>query len=261
MLPIHFNVPTNWDDVPEKKAGKILHLIFSKENHTVVSMLKILVILFHTGSLLSWIKLFRLFTLVPLSELSIYTKFIYEKANRTVFPQTITIKKYKFYGPKPRLTDLTIEEFSLVDAIFMQWIKTKNEIDLDRLATILYRPKTNGVRHPFDKETIASFGHIIPKAHINTKLLIAFAYMGSRLEIVNKYPLIFPKPKKEQTEKPKNKTETKGGFKQLIQLMAMHEMKPLGDLHKVKRTNVYDFFDIITADMLRVKELEKAYKT
>lgn len=135
---------------------------------------------------------------IPPAEYSAFTKFIFDKNQRTVFRETLKIKGTSFYGPAKRLRNVTIGEFSFADALYYNWKQTFNTGYLNALCATLYR-KTDATateidkRKPFNKLLVDDTIKTFETVEYKTKLAIAYTYEGCRNNFIDTYKNIFPK--------------------------------------------------------------------
>jgi|GEM_PF-1253144 len=187
-----------------------------------------------------------------------FTKFIYESVERTKFRPHVKIKGIRYHGPDTRLRNISIGEFSFVDAAFYQWSRTKNPVWLDVLCASLYReisdsPSETDLRRPFVKQAVDSRADRFGKLSIKKKLGIAKSYEGCRNHIAKAFPRIFPKPVVIEGEEPPKP-------KKYISFGKVILNKIEGDPSKLEssnNTNMYDFLSIIDADIDRIQKLKK----
>ena len=105
----------------------------------------------------------------------------------------LLIRGRKYYGPKDRLSDLTVEEFMFAEASYTQWMEDKDPATLETLFAALYRTKTiiRGVRRCFTAETKTGCEKAAAKLRPHVKEAIALNYAGCRNNIIAKHPHVW----------------------------------------------------------------------
>lgn len=262
-MKLKYTIPQKWNDLSSYqllRIGKLLSKQDQISKRRFISAL-ISILLMPKFSIKHFIKAIVLFSQVPLSELEKYCLFITEKTDvLTKFPDKFKIKGHLVYGPSLRLANLTIEEFSYADGYFYNWATKKDSLDLDRLVSCLYRRSGIGsteadMRMPFNKLTLAKQAEFAQKIPTGYKIIIALAYQGSREKIYARYPIVFPKPKKNSTAETKKNIYQP--FTKVIQAMAMDEKQVLGTLQETEKVDISTFFSVFEVQIIRHRELEK----
>lgn len=183
-----------------------------------------------------------------------FSEFIYTKNDRTKFIKTVTIAGQVYHAPGQRLRNISIGEFSYIDAAYYRWQQDKKPIWLSVLCAAMYReaspePNDIDIRKPFIKQAVDSRADVFQALPFKTKLAIASTYEGCRNHIADTFPLIFPKPIVIEGEaKPKPKKYISFGEIVLDKIQ--------GDPSKLTETNsvmMYDFLNIITNDLKKQK--------
>lgn len=183
-------------------------------------------------------KLRKLLRNIPVSSLEPFARFLLKKPEVYKFPEIKGLIK-----PADRIGDLTIKQFSVIDTLFHQWYEEKSEVKLRRLVASLYR-----LHKDFNSQDLPKVASITDKISKKKMLQVAFSYMNVRRYITERYPVIYPKPVKEDPEdKPVfKKKEIYTPFSKVITGMALDELKPLGSLKECNNTLVYDFHDTLS---------------
>lgn len=194
-----------------------------------------------------------------------YIEFLENSMDLTKFPRLIKIDGKVYYGPADRLSNVSIEELSFADHLYFNWITKKNEADLDRLITVLYRPESKienleDRREVFSRQTLADRGSVIPMIDENLKYIIGFAYKGSREVLFSKFKIIFPSIKSKFKGVERKPIKYKS-FNPMITSMAMGESSPLGNLHDVKKTNAVDFFEVVQETIIMERKRKEQLKS
>lgn len=100
----------------------------------------------------------------------------------------------KLYGPKHKLADLTIEEFTWCEAAYERWLESQNTDYLDTLFAVLYRKPGffSLKRATFDADQLDDLQKSAQSVPKYIKRAIAINYAGCRNLIIDKHPYIWP---------------------------------------------------------------------
>ncbi|UOX35322.1 hypothetical protein LXD69_07325 [Flavobacterium sediminilitoris] len=269
-MRISYTIPQKWNDLTEWQLKRIGKLTLSKEKmpHRLFISMLISILLMPKRSLKGYIKSFYLFTQVPLLVLEEYCGFIFEEEEYlTKFPEKFKIGKTYVYGPGKRLSNITINEMSYADTFFYNWINGKKDVDLHRLAAVLYRekspsPSPEDIRAPFNKLLLPVNADLTDKIPLADKLIIALAYQGCRQLFSKRHPIIFPKPPDEEKtpEAAKKNKKAYQPFEKIIHAMAMDEIQVFGNLQQTEQANAAQFFKIYEESIIRQRERERLAK-
>lgn len=234
------NIPENWNQLTQWQLPRLASAIFFPGKNKKANAFYIVLILFIKKPTLKnlW-KACRIFHQVPFSQLKTFSEFLFKTSDLTSF-----IKIPKLCGPDPRMTNISINEFSYADAFYFNWTKKKQGADLDRLVAILYRKPENGKRPQFKKENLSLYAKQTSKISFDAKLAILLAYQGSREVIVNSHKHVFTKGKSGNYYKP---------FSSIINNMATTTPQPFGDFYHTREANIYDFMKILDEQILAQK--------
>jgi hypothetical protein len=240
MKNIKFNIPKSWDEMSQKQFEKIaLHF------NTAETNVKFYITLFFLLTNVKWwqfakkAKMRIVLRTVPLSDLHQNYDFIFKENNRTIFPDNIKIGKTKYFPPQNRISNLTADEFAIVDDLHIKWRETKNVEYLQYMAAVLYYG--SGKRGSFDKNELHDKAKPFSKLSIKKLLAIELAYFGCKNNLVKRFPKAFPKQKPGEA-KPKKKY----GFSKVILSMAKGDLSKL-DL--IKKVNIYTFLEQFEEDL------------
>lgn len=259
-------MPNNWNSLTYDQVDNLAHQLHCydeliKENAAQLQRISQRLFFQVVKELLrgnTWAAVRRALNDVHPKEFVPFTKFVFEGVDRTRFRPFVKIKGRLYYGPGVRLRNITIGEFSFVDAAYYQWTQTKKTIWLDVLCASLYRerakvPMDIDIRKPFIKQAVDARADVFGKLSLKRKLGIAKSYEGCRGHIANSFPRIFPKPLKiEGQVAPTPKKYT--SFGKII----LNKIE--GDPSKLESSNnilLYDFLSIIDADIERIKKIKK----
>ncbi|WP_214112508.1 hypothetical protein [Aequorivita echinoideorum] len=137
---------------------------------------------------------------IPPQAYQAHAKFLFSDVTRTLFLPPIKRNRITFYPPADRLKNISIEEFSLADSLYVNYRKTTDVRYLDNLCATLYRRKsksdndTTDTRQPFSKILIERDVKFFQKLNHKKKLAILYAYAGCRNAIAAAHPHVFPAP-------------------------------------------------------------------
>lgn len=238
-MTIKINLPTNWNDIPPKKLNRVLFLIGNLKESK-----KLDILLFFTLQNIRWFQFrkirnaYKTLKLVPLSEIKESFKFIYQSADLTSFKPFFKINRKKYFSPGKRLHNITIEEFAVAEDLFYMFNRTQQTDYLKALASVLYRPKKQGVKTPFLHENLSENAMLFDKLTEKELLTFSFAYKGSSISIQNRYKNIFKKGDPKATKKNTSVIGNKPGIGKAIINMAGEKF---GNLKETKQTNIHDF--------------------
>ncbi len=267
---MHINLPKSLNELTDwqlKEVMKVVELYgsytFKNKYRMKLITLRLLVILM-LGKF-TFKKLYQFFVLiknVPLLDPVIQEniQFIFKLDELTKFPKKVKCGFLcRLYGPADRLANLTIYEFNFADLFFYEWIKTKDIAALNRLVSVLYRPKADqptdaDMRRPFVKEALPRISEKAVKIDHYTKLAIAHAFGGSRVLIEKQFSQVFPKRKKTADNSGKYVL-----FEEIINQFVLSENKPLGNLYETQNSYMYDFLKLLNVELKNQKELERKY--
>lgn len=272
-MEIDFEIAENWNKLNFYQAKEILYLIHNTIKIDDKTRQKLLSILFVDENPLNetyssnlkcqkYAKLLRQTTPAEIEKQFHPLDFIFSELTWTKFPEFVEINNIKYFGPSNRLANLTIEEFSFCDHLFFDWQTKKNPQYLDILITALYRPlsTTNTIddkREAFSRHNLSLRSSILPLLDEKTKLIIGYAFQGSRSIIIDRFPILFPKQK---FKKSKPKVIKYKPFTAMINTMVLGENQPLGSLHEIKLTNVNEFFEIVEETIIANRKRQEALK-
>jgi hypothetical protein len=244
MKAIKINIPKSWDEMGTKQFEKIaFHFNTSETN------VKFYIKLFFLLTNVKWwqfskkAKMRIVLRTLPLSDLHKSYEYIFKDNNRTIFPDNIKIGKTKYFPPQNRISNLTADEFAIVDDLHIKWRETKNVEYLQYMAAVLYY--ASGKRGLFDKNELHEKAKPFLKLEIKKLLAIELAYFGCKNNLVKRFPKAFPKQKPGEA-KPKKKY----GFSKVILSMAKGDLSKL-DL--IKKVNIYTFLEQFEEDLTPAK--------
>lgn len=225
---IYINIPKSWNDLSDRQFFKLAKLIYSgKDNKNFDLECFIILLNIKWWQLKKIIKFLIVFHQVPVSEIKCFFEFIFTNNDRTIFPKILD----GFYAPLPKLTNLTVEEFSVADDLHIKWRNTKNKDFLIFLAATLYSRELNP-RDKFDKNNLPQKMKYFEKLSFEKLIAVELAYFGCKNSILKRFPKAFPQNVK--------KSNSKYGFGKVILQMAGGKF---GNHEQTKNTNVYTFLE------------------
>lgn len=247
-MRLDFNIPTRWDQLNEYQLLQIAPVFFA-ETAGSKELLKILRAIFCPDKKLSTAFRYKfLLNSVSVKDLLPHLEFIRTEPEVYAFPEIGGL-----HAPSVRLGNLLIEQFSVADQLFYNWRTSKDEIELRRLVAALY---TFGQFHKSDMPAVANITDKISPA---LRSRIALAFWSCRLSIIQNFPKVFPKP---ATPNPDDVvpvfSKQPGGytpFNQIIITMTFEEPQPLGNYQNAKRTNLYEFLNVLTQSIIRQEKI------
>lgn len=250
---MNIQIAQSWSELNSWQLGKVARLLHLTTPETFEKdMLKIAFVIFQKkASFLSRLRLWKIITRVNSEILIENTAFVLENPDLYSFPNIDGLIK-----PDDRLGDISIKQFSIIDTLFYQWDQRKDELSLRLFVASLYR-----LNPEFERKHLPQVGAITDKISEDQRHAIAMIYKSVRLYITNRYPVIFPKPKKDQEELEPDFSTKKSKytpFSKVINSMALDELKPLGTLHECNATLIYDFMDILTELIIHQRNKAKA---
>ncbi|WP_370407965.1 hypothetical protein [Tenacibaculum dicentrarchi] len=228
------NIPTSWNELSDYQLKKIASIMYL--NQSKLTDVRI----FFTLLNIRWWNFLKKKTAriilrnVSLSELKKHYSFIYENQKRTNFIKSFKAKNKTFYAPGDRINNLTVDEFSHAEDLYLGWMRTQNIEFLHYLTAVLYRIKgKDGKRIPFDKTTLEADVKHISKIDKNVFYAILVTYQGCREHLYSQFPIVFPKSTSKNPKLPNS-----SGFGKL----ALHlSGKKFGTHQETISTNIYVF--------------------
>jgi hypothetical protein len=240
MKTIKINIPNSWDEMSQTQFEKIaFHFNTSETNVKFYIKLFFLLTNAKFWQFSKKAKMRIVLRTLPLSDLHKSYDFIFKDNNRTIFPDKIKIGKTKYFPPQNRISNLTADEFAIVDDLHIKWRETKNVEYLQYMAAVLYY--ASGKRGMFDKNELHDKAKPFSKLPIKKLLAIELAYFGCKNNLVKRFPKAFPK-QQPGVAKPKKKY----GFSKVILSMAKGDLSKL-DL--IKKVNIYTFLEQFEEDL------------
>jgi hypothetical protein len=187
-MSLLLKVPEGWDELPMETLGKIA--LCGKRGIAY----DLFVLYCFTG--VKWFHfkkrrlLKRALKVFALRDFKDFYSWFYKENTRTVFDKVV-IKGEKYNSPKPKLFDLTAEEFAKADDLYINFSNTKDFAILPVLAGVLYSPE--GVqRRTFDSALLFEYAKPFEKLPPELLMGIFFCYEGCRGHLVRRFKRVFP---------------------------------------------------------------------
>ncbi|MAF36839.1 hypothetical protein CL622_07010 [archaeon] len=260
-MAVELTIPQRWNDLSHKQFSNIVYQLecyhsVVKDNAEAVKESALLLYMQLSKELLRgnpWRTIKTALKEMRPEAFEPYTKFLYNRIERTKFQEYIEIEGVKYYSPDMRLRNSTIAEFSFADSAYYNWRQTNNKIWLAVLCASLFReanptPSDLDARKPFIKQAVDKRADLFLPLPYKKLVTIAYAYEGCRNHIQDTYPAIFPKAPEDQQQQPKIK-------KKYISFGEIILDKIQGDPSKLQATNntfLYDFLSIYNHDLLNL---------
>ena len=233
-MRLNLKIPESWNELTVWQLKKIAHMVHS-ENHGILFDYKVFLVLLKVrwwAFFKKW-KLNKVLKETPLSVLKTHYNWFYDSLELTVFIPTLKATSQLWHAPADRLTNITMDEFSHAEDLYLGWSDSKDFEYLRYLAAVLYRENDdNGKRVKFDKTELDKRTKQIKKINQKNLLAIVLSYQGSRGYLFAQYPTVFPKTK-QAVKAPKT-----SGFGKLVLHFSGGKF---GTYNETKNTNVYTF--------------------
>lgn len=188
---------------------------------------------------------------------SIYTNFLFllkENKSSDEIHYEINTKRTKpigiikhqgqsYYGPADSLTNLTVHEFIFSETYYSNWVKTKNNNQLDLFIATLYRPAaedyniddprtTGDPREEFNDFLIEKRAETLKSLPFHYKTAIRWYYEGSRAYIQKKFMAVHS-----GGGTPGKQEDVFEGFMKLVNALANHDITKND---RVRKSNLYE---------------------
>lgn len=238
-MSIQFTIPKSWNELSDSQFKQLAKLLLSEKKglHFDLKCLRILLNIrwYQVGKRL---KLVYVLSQIPLKELKKDYEYIYTANDRTIFLEKLN----GFFAPLNKLTNLTVDEFSVADDLHIKWRETGKKEYLIYLAAVLYS-ETKQPRTYFDKNNLPDKIKHFQKLSIEELHSVELAYFGCKANLVKRYPYAFPKGTKKVTN-------SKYGFSKVILQMAGGKF---GNHEQTKSTNIYTFLEEFNENLKNAK--------
>lgn len=149
---------------------------------------------------------FRVFKRISVSDINYLYRHVSRLFGENNLRRTVIdcfyVGSKKFIGPADAGSNMSFDEFAKADKFYSQFLKSKNESDLDRLLACMYREKNaelnpkdinfNGdLRVPFNEYHVENRAVQITTLDRDYKYAILLQYSGFRKFLQDRYPLTF----------------------------------------------------------------------
>lgn len=163
---------------------------------------------------------------------------------------------FKYYGPKSKLSNLTLKEYSLTEHCYEQFANTKNIEYLDTLAAILYRPQRFWSIDTDIRRALTTYGYIkrakrFKKLPIGLKYAIYLNYEGCRNFIIDHNPDVF-------SSKSQSGQQSKVNITQWSKILESAAGGKFGTIAETKESNLHEFLSELGAQIRQAREMERA---
>lgn len=266
-MDINLTIPTNWNELSQQQAKNISYIIHCTQRSIINLPHQEFAI-----SGLAYVKCAKELLRhnkykairIALQELTLsaykpFVQFLFKNVELQEFPDTYKFKKTTLHAPAVRLRNLTVEEFSFADALYFRY-KTTNDVKyLDLLCSTLYRPEATApnptdIRTPYNRLLAETHYDNFKNLPLKEKIVVAFAFEGSRNHLVNQFPNVFPKAKTSANPKAKPTTPKYTPIGQLISNKIDYDPSKL---QIANQTNVYSFFSVYEAELIEIKKIKR----
>jgi len=183
------------------------------------------------------------------------TNFVFEKNTLTknLFPKLRGKFFTSWVGPRDRLADLSIYEFSFAFDCYLKYSKTNDEKQLNNLVAILYREgtsrdeflKSGNTKVPFILNLVEQRAKQITKLDDKYKQAVYLFFSGCLDALATQYPLIF---------KSSGSNNTNATFIDTIIGMSGDKF---GSFDETKEQNIYIVFKELTELIVQSEKMNK----
>ncbi|WP_185226102.1 hypothetical protein [Chryseobacterium indologenes] len=250
----NITIAKSWNQLNDWQLGEIAHLYLntSVEDFAEAYLDMILIVYQKSPELKDRLKLKRLTAEVPITELEKHTQYLKDKNDLYRFPEIPGLIK-----PADKIENISARQFSTIDTYFFLWNKDRSLLNLKRLVATLYRFKEQ--YDDLDLKNVAMISDKIPEKQMEA---IALAYMFSRRNIEDSFPIVFPKDDETEEQKLqpvfKKKDSAHVPFDKALLAMAMDEIQPLGKKQDVNNVRIYEFLSVMSESIVIHKAKQKA---
>lgn len=267
-MTINISIPTHWNQLSFRQlkgVSRILEHYHSQKEEVQTSIIYFTRVYFKLIKQLlqgnNFIKTWIAISQIPPNNYRDHLEFIFKGVSRTTFEPRLKVDGRWKYPPRNRMSNITIKEFSFLDAMFYNWKNSKDHRYLDLLCASLYRD-TGGTpidcRVPFDKilieDTVSQWNDV----DNDIKLAIGYTYEGCRNYITSLYPNVFPKGLENQVDVDGNKINRKPQkyvpFGKLIQHKVGYDPSKMEATWNLLAT---DFLSNWENELIEIKKIKK----
>ncbi|WP_312390808.1 hypothetical protein [Chryseobacterium sp.] len=247
-------IARSWNQLNDWQLAEIAHLYLNTpvEDFAEAYLDMILIVYQKSPDLKDRLKLKRLTDEVPITELEKHTQYLKDKNDLYRFPEIPSLIK-----PADKIENISARQFSTIDTYFFLWNKDRSILNLKRLVATLYRFKEQ-----YDDLDLRNVAMISDKISEKQMEAIALAYMFSRRNIEESFPLVFPKDEETEEQKLqpvfKKKENAYVPFDKALLAMAMDEIQPLGKKQDINNVRIYEFLSVMSESLVIHKARQKA---
>lgn len=233
-MAVEYHLPSKWDDLNDWQMSMVSKILHSPYNQNKRDVLLVYVFVLRTLSFRNVCRLCWFLWNVSLVDIIPALEFIHKQSTRTKFPKKLKNKDVVLFGPKIRLSNVSIEQFGYAVTFFNKYNKTQDPVDLYRLVSCLYSP----YNIPFSRYNLDHISEEVKKVDFNQLYPVFLAFAGSLDVLANRFPALFPK--KTNTS---NSPSTYNYDKMMMDVSLV--TNPFGKLKSVRKANVHDFFNYL----------------
>ncbi|WP_278381009.1 hypothetical protein [Chryseobacterium arthrosphaerae] len=250
----YITVARSWNELNDWQLQEISHLYLNTpiDDFAEAYGEMILIVYQKSPDLKARLELKRLTANVPITELAKYTEYLKDKNDLYRFPEIPGVIK-----PADKIENISARQFSTIDTYFFKWNKERTSLNLKRLVATLYR--LNDQYDDLDLRSVSMITDKIPEKQMEA---IALAYMFTRRNIEERFPIVFPKTPETDQEKLqpvfKKKENTMVPFDKALLAMAMDELQPLGKKQDVNNVRIYEFLSVMSESIVYHKAKQKS---
>lgn len=254
MQVLDITVPRSWSELTDWQLEEIAHLYLNTpiDGFSEAYEKMVLVAYRPDNSYTSARRLRKIAGQVPISRLAEETEWLLKTTNIFRFPDIEGLIK-----PAPALGDITIKQFSVIDTFFYAWHKDKSPLNLKRLVASIYR-----IKETFDEMDLPAVDAITRQLSPKKMEVIALVYLFTRMHIVERFPIVFPKKVETEEEKLKpvftKKDADYVSFDKMIIGMSMDELQPLGKKQDANNVRIYEFLSVLSESIIYHRNKAKA---
>lgn len=262
------NYPANWDEMPSKMYIKVCTLLAAGKNYGTIGI-EILKAVF--GFKLWFYKApakWRTLLTLPAPEMQTILRdsnilgYIYTPTGpKTMKIQAFRIGWRRYIAPPNSLTNVCCVELVAAYYAFSKYAKTQDEKELDKLISLLYRPKArpslfasfdkryaSDKREPLNQLRWDERLKLMPKLSIGIKTAILKQWSAHWQAFEKQYPKIFTKDVKSSGES--------GG---LMGIMFDVAGTKFGTLKETEMAPASDVFTHVSREIVKNKKLEEKF--
>lgn len=240
-MKLNIKIPKSWNELSDAQFKKLAVLLYSDKKGKIFDT-KCFFILLN----ISWWQIKKgnninyVLTQISIKELKKHFSWFYKSNERTIFPEKIN----GYFAPLNKITNLTVDEFSIADDLHIKWRETQDKECLVYLVAVLYS-KNKQPREVFDKNNLPEKIKHFKNVPLPILYCVELAYFGCKTNLVKRFPKAFPKGIKKVSR-------TKYGFAKVVLQMAGGKF---GNHEQTKATNIYTFLEEFTENLNTAKNV------